>query len=38
VVEYTTAINIRLMGKESYFNKAFWMLDAQEQFMLMKRI
>ena len=38
LVEYTTAINIRLKGKESYFNKAFWMLDAQERFMLMKRI
>jgi CRISPR-associated protein Csy2 len=38
LVEYTTAINIRIMGKKSYFNKAFWMLDAQERFMLMKRI
>lgn len=38
LVEYTTAINIRLNGKESYFNKAFWMLDAQERFMLMRGI
>lgn len=38
LVEYTTAINIRIKGKESYFNNAFWMLDAQERFMLMKKV
>ena len=38
LIEYKTAIDIRLKGKESYFKKAFWMLDAQEQFMLMKGI
>jgi CRISPR-associated protein Csy2 len=38
VVEYATAIDIRLQGIKNYFNRAFWMLDAQEHFMLMKRI
>jgi len=38
VVEYSSAINIRLKGKRNYFHKAFWMLDAQEKFMLMKKI
>ena len=36
VIEFITAIQIRLKGKRNYFSKAFWMLDAQEQFMLLK--
>lgn len=36
IIEYITAIQIRLKGKRNYFNKAFWMLDTQEQFMLLK--
>lgn len=38
LVEYITAINIRLKGKNRYFANGFWMLDAQEQFMLMKGV
>jgi len=38
LIEYTTAIKIRLKGKKNYFNRAFWVLDAQERFMLMKGI
>ncbi|MFT6506412.1 MAG: CRISPR-associated protein Csy2 [Colwellia sp.] len=38
LVEYITAINIRLKGKNFYFNHGFWMLEAKEQFMLMKGV
>ena len=38
LLEYTTAIHIRLNGKNRYFDNAFWMLDAQEQFMLIKGV
>lgn len=38
VVEFTSAIQVRLQGQTNYFKKAFWMLEAKEQSMLMKRI
>jgi CRISPR-associated protein Csy2 len=38
VIEYKTAINIRIKGIRNYFNQGFWMLDAQEEFMLMKSV
>lgn len=38
LVEYATAINIRLKGKKRFFSHGFWMLDAKEQFMLMKGV
>lgn len=38
LVSCTNAIEIRLQGMKNFFNRAFWRLDAQEQFMLMKRI
>lgn len=38
VVKYETAISVRLKGIGNYFNNAFWMLDAQEKFMLMKKV
>ena len=38
LVEYFSAIETRMKGKKHYFNSAFWMLDVQEGFMLMKGI
>ncbi|WP_022940476.1 type I-F CRISPR-associated protein Csy2 [Psychromonas hadalis] len=38
VAEYVSPIDIRLQGIKNYFNKSFWMLDAQECSMLMKRV
>lgn len=38
VVEYVSPINIRMKGIKNYFNRSFWMLDAQECSMLMKRV
>jgi CRISPR-associated protein Csy2 len=38
VVQCINTNEIRLQGMKNFFNRAFWMLDAQEQFMLMKRI
>lgn len=38
VVECISAIQVRLQGQANYFKKAFWMLEAKEQSMLMKRI
>ncbi|MDP5032820.1 type I-F CRISPR-associated protein Csy2 [Paraglaciecola sp.] len=38
IVECTSAIEVRLQGQVNYFNRAFWMLEAKEQSMLMKRI
>lgn len=38
VVQCTNSSEIRLQGMKNFFKRAFWMLDAQEQFMLMKRI
>lgn len=38
VVECTSAIEVRLQGQTNYFKKAFWMLEAKEQSLLMKRI
>jgi len=38
IIEFASSIDIRLQGPKKYFNKSFWMLDIQEQFMLMKRI
>lgn len=38
VIEYKTAIDIRIKGIKNYFNQGFWMLDAQEGFMLMKSV
>jgi len=38
VVQCTNTSEIRLQGLKNFFKRAFWMLDAQEQFMLMKRI
>lgn len=38
LVECSTAIQTRLKGQNHFFRQAFWMLDAQEHFMLMKRI
>lgn len=38
VVECTSAIEIRLQGKENFFRRAFWMLDAKEHSILIKRI
>ena len=38
VVKYETAISVRLKGIGNYFNSAFCMLDAQEKFMLMKKV
>ncbi len=38
VAEYISPIDIRLQGTKNYFNISFWMLDAQECSMLMKRV
>lgn len=38
LVELTSATQVKLQGKADYFKKAFWMLEAKEQSMLMKRI
>jgi CRISPR-associated protein Csy2 len=38
VVECTSAIEIKLQGKENFFRRAFWMLDAKEHSILIKRI
>lgn len=38
VVECASAIEIRLQGQINYFKRAFWMLEAKEHSMLMKRI
>ncbi|WP_350585543.1 type I-F CRISPR-associated protein Csy2 [Pseudoalteromonas sp. RB2-MNA-CIBAN-0110] len=38
VVKYETAISIRLKGISNYFKTSFWMLDAREKFMLMKKV
>ncbi|MCC4834542.1 hypothetical protein LMH66_17995 [Shewanella sp. 10N.7] len=38
LVEYATAIDIRLQGMSNFFRRAFWMLDIKEASMLMKRI
>lgn len=38
LVQCTNTSEIRLQGMKNFFKRAFWMLDAQEQFMLMKRI
>jgi CRISPR-associated protein Csy2 len=38
VAEYVSPIDIRLKGIKNYFNRSFWMLNAQECSMLMKRV
>lgn len=38
VVECTSSIEIRLQGKDNFFRRAFWMLDAKEHSILMRRI
>lgn len=37
IVECKTAIQVRFCGESSFFNRAFWMLDAQENYMIMTR-
>jgi CRISPR-associated protein Csy2 len=33
-----SAIDIRLQGQLNFYRRAFWFLEAKEQFLLMKRI
>jgi CRISPR-associated protein Csy2 len=36
--ECITGINMRFLGVDKFFKKSFWMLDAQDKFMIMKSV